>query len=814
MFLKRLILSTTALSLLSSSLSGCNLNVDIFLSNIDDNVSTIREWGTNAWNNTLEWGTNAWNTISTWGKSTWSQIVDWSTNTGEAVAEWGQTVVDGTTNFFCNVGDYVMDVANGFVTFGLKRGVDSLNLSKGLEEGTEDDWKEYSNDFEAITYALVSTQLQKVYDVFPAKLEIPSTKQEVYGYAFTDYKTKYVYHQGENDQENYFSTGFISLVNEFVVPPSDINKGIEIYRTEDNDATSTHYFYGFNCEPFDSHCVIKGQYLKYGVNGDHQIYYENSEYDGTSDESLGGLYSFDDKNYIYGEDNGFIPTKGNVLDETFDFESWKSETKNTFLKGISLKLADLKNIITDAIAKVKTVINNLNEQTILGYNIDDIKKAINNTSENDIATVENDKVAMHSVDNEIPSSLDSTAKWIVGFCTAIAVIANIGVVLFFPKVTSANTAINAAVSAVSGAAIELSVQTLIDNKGFKDVNWIKIGIAAVVGGLAGLLPETNSKIKGSITTSLIAAVTTMSYRFLDGGSFLNSALSFVSSFVIALILSTALTTIASGFEKLANKVAPKLMKKVNLFIQKHQIIVGGKSMQENVSGLNDAVTREASQSASNASVDSRTTVFNTKEAVKHLPGDKNKYLALTDETGKIITKQELLNNSGNGYLVLKNNEAAQRYSALFVDKNGNLLTRIPIKNGYVQFQSFDSTIVNLSKGNSLISNRSENFKMFDDCLKKALINNPESVAPDVLQYFRNLGVDFDSLTCADFKMMRSILNKTWHEAENRGTGILIDTTLHNFISHMGGFSLSKALAAYHFPTQIILAMDQAVLKGV
>lgn len=810
---KKIILSAVALSLLSTSLSSCGLNFDNIINKADEVLNTIKERGAGAWNDTLEWGTNTRNNVSTWGETTWSQVVNWSSNTGEAAAERGETVINGTKNFFCNVGDYIIGVANGVATFGLKKGVNSLDLSKGLETGNKGDWNEYLNDYEAITYALISTQLQKVYDVFPAKLEILSTKQEVYGYAFTDYKTEYVYHKGENDQENYYSAGFVSLTDEFAVPLSEINNGIEIYRTENSDS-STHYFYGYKCEPFKTHCVIKGQYLKYGVNVDNQIYYENSDYDGTSDKSLGGLYSFDDKTYIYGEDNGFVPKKGNVLDEAFDFENWKNETKSTFLKGVSLKLADLKNIITDALTKVKTIINNLNEQTILGYNINDIKKAINGTTENEIATVEDNKVALHSIENDVPSNLNSTAKWIVGICTAIAVIADLAVGFFVPKVTSANTAINTAVNAVSGAAIELSLQVLADNKDFKDVNWIKVGIGAVAGGLVGLMHETNSKIKGIITTSLISSMTTMAYCFLDGGSFLDSALSFISSFAMAIVLASTMTALISGLGKLANKVAPKLTKKVSTFIEKHQIVIGGKSMQTNANSVSEAAKRGASESVFNTSVDSRKTVFNTKEAVKHLPGPKNKNFAITDENGKIISKAELLKNNGNGYLVFKNEDAAEKYSKLFTDKNGNLLSRIPIKNGYVQFQSFNTTVVNLGKGSSLISKRTENFKMFDDCLKNTLINNQESVSSDVLRYFKNLGVDFDNLTYVDFKTMRSILNKTWHESENRGTGILIDTTLHTLISHMGGFSLAKALAAYHFPTQIIFMMNQATLKGV
>lgn len=158
---KKIILSAVALSLLSTSLSSCGLNFDNIINKADEVLNTIKERGAGAWNDTLEWGTNTRNNVSTWGETTWSQVVNWSSNTGEAAAERGETVINGTKNFFCNVGDYIIGVANGVATFGLKKGVNSLDLSKGLETGNKGDWNEYLNDYEAITYALISTQLQK-----------------------------------------------------------------------------------------------------------------------------------------------------------------------------------------------------------------------------------------------------------------------------------------------------------------------------------------------------------------------------------------------------------------------------------------------------------------------------------------------------------------------------------------------------------------------------------------------------------------------------------------------------------------------------
>ena len=85
---KKILLSVACLSLFTASVSSCSKSdIDDFLNKIDSTikvdgsvgiidkingaVDTIKDWGSNAWNNTIDWGSNAWDTVSTWGKSTW-----------------------------------------------------------------------------------------------------------------------------------------------------------------------------------------------------------------------------------------------------------------------------------------------------------------------------------------------------------------------------------------------------------------------------------------------------------------------------------------------------------------------------------------------------------------------------------------------------------------------------------------------------------------------------------------------------------------------------------------------------------------------
>lgn len=782
----------------------------------------VKNWFEEAWDNTIDWGTNfwtdLWDKITHWGRSTWQSVVDWSTNTGEAVADWGQDVIDGTKHFFCGVGDYVVDLANKSMAFCLKKGVDHLDLTEGLEETDKvENWDEYKNDPEVFTYALISNQMKKAYDVFPAKIYVSNTNSEVYGYAFTDYEQVYAYHENQPDEELYYGCGFLSLIDEPTISDADIQAGLEVIKTESDDSEN-HYFYSYNCEPFTTHCVVQNKYLKYGVNENHQIFYDVNNYDGTYDTSLGGLYSFDEKKYIYGEDNGFIPTKGSVIKEAFDVDNWKDSVKSDLLRGFNLKIADLRGVVSSAIKTVKTVINNLNEQTVLGYSLNDIKKAVGDVSEGDVATISDEKVAMHAVNDTVPKdNLSATARWIVGAAVGVSVIATIAVALFFPKVSLGNYAINTIVSAISGAVIEFFVESVVMNQGISDVDWIKVGIAAAVGGVTSLIPFTEmGKGWALVTSSSLAAITTTLYQFLDGASFLDCTLSFVSAFALAVVTSTLLSLLGHGLSKLAQKMAPKLTTKVQKFIYNHQVVIGGKEMNSSANSATRSVKRGASQSSSDASSESKGNVFNIKKAMKHLPSDHNRYFCYTNESGDVIKKREAINLMKKGqtaYLSLKDVKGGNPFQSLFYNSKNVKVDRLPIVNGYVQFRDVSTLTIKVRKGDVLLASRNKNFHMFDDSLKDLLINDPNSVPQNIRNYFDGLHIDYENLTYSDFDRMQSTLGLTWHECEDRHTGVLISTALHSSISHMGGFALAKALVALSYPYQLLFMVDMSVARA-
>ncbi len=562
--------------------------------------------------------------------------------------------------------------------------------------------------------------------------------------------------------------------------------------------SSKHYIYSYDCNSFQTHCVVKGQYLKYGVNANHQIYYSNTDYNGSYDTSLGGLYSFDEKKYIYGEENGFTPQKGNIISETLDTESYEKETKNAFLSGISIAFKDFKNIISGSVSIVKTLFDKLDAQTIFGYKIGDLKKAVSNTNEDDIATVTDKKVAIHSVDNEVPSTLNATAKWIVALCTCVVLISSIVLPLIF-KATAIVLPLKVILTSLRTASIKLTLRTIVKNKNFTDVNWIYIAFSSVVSGITAII---NIKKETPIAKIITKKIRKTSLKFMKEKVL--SSFSLVSCLALAIHLSSTICTIYKGLLNCVSKVSPTISNKISTAIKNKTLTITNNLEDSTNESTETVVAEQTADSVEQASTDSDTVSFMTQKSIQSLPSEENSYFAITNENGDSISKAELLKNDGNGYLTLKNFSSGNKYASSFINQKGETLNRISIKNGSVQFQEINSISVSTSSWKSLIGSRTDNIKILDDSLKNMIINDSSKVSSDVRDYFTNKGVAFENLSYSDFDDMRRDLNKTWHECEDRTTGLLIDNTIHNAISHIDGYSLIKAITAYYFPGKIVL----------
>jgi hypothetical protein len=772
-----------------TQLSGCNFFSSVW-SNVAEKGETawndIVTWSQSIWANTVDWSSSAWDSVSNWGKATWKNTVDWSTNTGEAVANWGSTVIDGTKAAYCTVGDYVVSVKDKAVAFGLKKGVKSLGLAQPTFTSEVPD--KYVGDNEALVYSLISSQLSKAYEVFPARVVLPSSGDEVYGYGFTDTKTAFVYKKDTALEEKYFSTGFISLVDEFPISDADYQTGLEIYRTDDTDLTNYHYCYAFNCDAFTAQCIANNQYLKYGVNSAHQIFYEAAPYNSQYDASLSDLYSYDKAAYIHGDGSqGLIPEKGSTSEEDFDYEAWKEESDGEASSGFSITLSSLKDVVTEGIVTVRDVLSNIKEKTFLGYKLSDLQKEANNTTENDIATIDDDKVAMHAVSPNVPSDL---VKWIIGISVASILMANIVVFAFFPSLKTVK-------GALTSAMIQAIVQLVINKGSVQDVNWAKVGVAALGGAICA-----NS---GFYTDIIVKSLVNTVFALVDDNTILDGSLTFLSSIILGLAIGSAFKSVSEKAGLKAAKLSPSMTSVIKSLVKNRQLISDGKLTDQIENAMIDATLYQSSKAGQNAS-DPSTDASNRDiaKACKSLPSDYNSAFYKVDAEGNPLSKAGLFKMGGNGYLALKDPEN-NSYRTYFHDKNGNSVDKLPIAKGLIQYDNLASAEIKLST--PLASSRQHNFSALDETLKSMLANQNSSISSSIYNYFTSQGKSTSSLTMSDLQQMRSVtgLALTWHESDDGYTGLLVPTPIHSVLSNMQGVAITKAKESCNVPVSYFLA---------
>ena len=180
---------------------------------------------------------------------------------------------------------------------------------------------DYAGDLDAFVYGLIVTEYELCYNVFNAAIEL-SDGEMVYGIGYTDYAERY----DSDDGKIFFPAGFIALIGEPEIPADEVENGLEIL-----DLECETYEYGFvlayETDAFTEHCVIWEQYLQYGVDSTGTITYNAKPYvEGVYDESLGTLYSYDDRKYILNYEQGeYTPLTGVSLSEQVDFANLEAE---------------------------------------------------------------------------------------------------------------------------------------------------------------------------------------------------------------------------------------------------------------------------------------------------------------------------------------------------------------------------------------------------------------------------------------------------------------------------------------------------------
>lgn len=451
---------------------------------------------------------------------------------------------------------------------------------------------EEARDIQSFVYDKLFADYSLAYDVFHAVLYLPDGN-EITGFAYTDYAS---YYERDDDNIGYFPVGFIADEG-YDIPLLDGEEGLLVENMDYSDKR-IQYVYAYDTTAFQEHCVVNGQYLKYGVGDSGAIEYSAQPYQsGVCDESLGALFSYDDNKYLFDPDMGNdVPINGKSLYETLNFNDIEAEV-NRILEEQNMNFSqqDIVSSIHIAQEAVVSQLLSMQQETFLGCSVDELVVAASEIDPMECIRITPEGYVIINIENTPPEGPAAVAKWTIGIACGIVVIGSTALNIFVP-------ASRPLCGAITGAAIDVFMQVVVENHTLSDVNWSKVAVAAVSGALmawacplaagqvAGVATKTfESAVLGklcgygvlTLANAAVSGTTAYVTAKIDGrddglNAFLVGAALGACCTVVATLLSEAISAVGPKITQLISNTKPgtwlnKGLGKTALFIAKHQV---------------------------------------------------------------------------------------------------------------------------------------------------------------------------------------------------------------------------------------------------
>ena len=333
-----------------------------------------------------------------------------------------------------------------------------------------------------------------VYDTFKAAITLENGT-EITGIGYTDYTS---YYESEDGKSGFFPAGFIADYG-YEIPIEEKEKGLMIENLDFTD-NQCLFVYDYETKPFMCHCVKNGQYLKYGVNDYGAITYQTSTYKrGECDEDLGALYSYDLNRYVFDPDVGnYIKLDGVSLFDSIDFAEMEAQI-NQIIADQNNRFSEQEIISCTHIAQeaIVSYLLSLQEETFLGYRVADLIDYASQLDPMECVRITPDGLVVIQIEDEIPERPDNLTKWLVGIGCLMVVAGSTALTIFFPVARPLS-------GAITGAAFDIFMQVVIENKTLENIQWGKVAVSAVSGAtMAWLCPLAASSVTKSVTQSLV-----------------------------------------------------------------------------------------------------------------------------------------------------------------------------------------------------------------------------------------------------------------------------------------------------------------------
>ena len=442
------------------------------------------------------------------------------------------------------------------------------------------------------TQKLITNELSYSYDVFDAIIFLDDGVQ-IAGIGYTDYAS---YFETEDGDYGYFAAGFIPYYSDAEASKKYLRQGVEIHNQEYEDQKYGFvYAYTANNETF-GHFVQNGMYIKYGVDdSDNQFYTEEAFSREVVDTNLGALYSYDEKKFLYNPDIGnYVFVNGVSLNKEIDYGELENQV-NAILENQDNKFSDVEIETITHYAK-EALMNywlSMQEEQFMGYSVSELVKEAETIDPKECIQFTSEGYVITDLNPYAAQTKRDVAKWAIGSSCAITVAATTALTVFVP-------AARPAASLLSGAAVQVFVEVVVENKELKSVNWNKVAVAAVSAAcLAWACPLAASSATTHATTyfqsellgkicgygvqtfanGVVSGATAAAMAVIDGKSkeeVFNAALVGAAIGGACTIAAAALGELGQAAYSALEKTHPNnwltsSMQKTSLFINKHQV---------------------------------------------------------------------------------------------------------------------------------------------------------------------------------------------------------------------------------------------------
>ncbi len=444
-------------------------------------------------------------------------------------------------------------------------------------------------------------QYSLIYDTFSAAITLEDGS-EITGIGFTDYSS---YYEADDESVGYFPAGFIADYG-YAIPNTEAEKGLVIENLDFSDARY-QFIYDYETTPFMEHCVKDGQYLKYGVNDQGAIDYEASVYErGVCDENLGALYSYDTGKIVFDPDVGnYVHINGKTLFDQMDFAALEAQMNQIIAnQDANFSYQEIVTSVHIAQEAIVSYLLSMQEETFLNFKVSELVESASQLDPMQCIRITPEGFVIIDVINDSPETADEMTKWLVGAGCLILVAGSIALEIFVPAARPLS-------GAIMGAAVDVFMQVVIENKSLENIQWGKVAVAAVSGAMMSWVcpmaaanitkaaiqagaSKALAKIAGygvlTISNSLVSGVTNLAFSQIDRkedgwNAFLTGVALGAAGTAATAVLSETLSVIGPKVSQIisrtkAGKWVGKVAEKMGRFIQKHQVHLKNKALEE------------------------------------------------------------------------------------------------------------------------------------------------------------------------------------------------------------------------------------------